>query len=167
MSILLKSGGRFAAVILLSFGLLVEVCKLAGAVQPDEILPDPGMEARARVISQDLRCLVCQNQTIDDSNASLAHDLRLLVRERLKAGDDDHAVKAYITARYGDFVLLRPPFQSNTYILWGGPFVVLALGAFGLAMTLRRRRRRATLSPLSPEEQERLERLLVSGNTAD
>lgn len=100
----------------------------AGAVEPDEMLKDPALEARARAISRELRCLVCQNQSIDDSNAGLAHDLRVLVRERLKAGDSDAQVMAFITARYGDFVLLRPPFKPTTYVLWLGPLAVFLMG---------------------------------------
>ena len=135
----------------------------AGAVLPDEMLADPALEARARDISQDLRCLVCQNQSIDDSNAPLARDLRLLVRERLKAGDSDQAVVDYVTARYGDFARLKPPFQPNTWLLWLGPLAVAALGAMGVAWRLRRRSaaaQDAAPPPLSAEERETLARLL-------
>jgi cytochrome c-type biogenesis protein CcmH len=136
----------------------------AFAVQPDEVLKDPAMEARAREISKELRCLVCQNQSIDDSNAPLARDLRVLVRERLVAGDDDSGVLSYITARYGDYVLLRPPFKASTYVLWIGPVVVLLLGALGAALFLRGRNRPATAgdteAPLTPEERARLDKLL-------
>jgi cytochrome c-type biogenesis protein CcmH len=135
----------------------------AFAVQPDEVLPDPAMEARARELSKELRCLVCQNQSIDDSNAPLARDLRVLVRERLTAGDDNKGVLEYITARYGDYVLLRPPFKASTYVLWIGPFVVLLLGAAGAALFLRRRNRdiaAGDAAPLTPEERQRLDRLL-------
>ena len=122
------------------------------------------MEARAREISKELRCLVCQNQSIDDSNAPLARDLRVLVRERLVAGDDDSGVLGYITARYGDYVLLRPPFKASTYVLWIGPVVVLLLGALGAALFLRGRNRPATAgdteAPLTPEERARLDKLL-------
>ena len=100
----------------------------ARAVTPDEQLPDPRLEARARALSQELRCLVCQNQSIDDSNAPLAHDLRVILRERLAAGDTDAQAKAYLVTRYGDFVLLRPPFQPDTWALWLGPFAVLLAG---------------------------------------
>ena len=134
----------------------------AWAVLPDEVLADSALEARARDLSKDLRCLVCQNQSIDDSNAPLARDLRLLVRERLKAGDDDAAVVAFVTDRYGDFARLKPPFQTNTLLLWLGPFAVLLAGAAGLVLRLRRRRSGNPLPEpaLSPEERERLRRVL-------
>jgi cytochrome c-type biogenesis protein CcmH len=106
----------------------------AFAVMPDEVLTDKNLEQRARVISQDLRCLVCQNQSIDDSDAPLAKDLRVIVRERLTAGDSDAQVKAYLTERFGNFVLLDPPVQANTLLLWLAPFMVLVLALF---MTLR------------------------------
>ena len=110
------------------------------AVEPSERLADPGLEARARVISQELRCLVCQNESIDDSNAQLAHDLRLLVRRRLVAGDTDQQVLNYIVARYGVFVLLNPPFEPVTWLLWlGPPALVLGAGAILLLRVSRRR----------------------------
>ena len=128
----------------------------ASAVEPDEILPDPAIEARARAISKGLRCLVCQNESIDESNAELARDLRVLVRQRLKAGDSDAAVTAYIVSRYGDFVLLDPPFKAATYALWLGP---LAIAAFALGLVVvfyRRRAGRADPPPLSEEDERRL-----------
>jgi cytochrome c-type biogenesis protein CcmH len=128
------------------------------AVQPDEILKDPAMERRARDISAGLRCLVCQNQSIDDSDAPLAKDLRVLVRERLKAGDSDRDVHDYVVARYGEFVLLRPVFGLHTLFLWLTPLLVLSLGAFGLYSALRRRPAQA--KPLDAAEQAALERLL-------
>src|ERR1700694_5230468 len=97
------------------------------AVRPDEMLSDPGLEARAREVGRELRCLVCRNQSIDDSDADLAHDLRVLVRERIVAGDRDDQVVAHIRARYGAFVLLRPPFEAGTLVLWGGPLLFLAV----------------------------------------
>ena len=103
----------------------------AHAVTPDEVLQDPKLEARARELSQILRCVVCQNQSIDDSNAPLAHDLRVLVRERLSAGDTDKQAIAYLVARYGNFVLLRPPVQANTLLLWLGPALFLAIAVVG------------------------------------
>ncbi len=131
------------------------------AVLPEEMLADPGLEARARAISRELRCLVCQNQSIDDSNADLAHDLRVLVRERLKAGDGDAQVVRYVVDRYGQFVLLKPPVEPVTYVLWFGPSVILASGAVGILLYLRRRRPGAAeAAPLSAEEEARLRRLL-------
>ena len=130
------------------------------AVEPDEILPDARMEARAREISAELRCLVCQNQSIDDSNAPLAKDLRVIVRERLKAGDSDSAIRTFVVDRYGTFVLLRPPVARSTALLWGTPVLLLALAGW---LLWRRRRADAavpdTLEPLSADEVARLERL--------
>jgi cytochrome c-type biogenesis protein CcmH len=123
------------------------------------MLKDPALEARARAISQELRCLVCQNQSIDDSNADLAHDLRMIVRERLKAGDSDRQVKAYLVARYGDFVLLDPPFKTKTLVLWLGPPLLLILGAGGVFLLLRRRPAVAAAAPLSEPERRRLAEL--------
>lgn len=131
----------------------------AAAVQPDERLADPALESRARAISAELRCLVCQNQSIDDSDAPLARDLRLLVRERLKAGDDDTAVQDFLVARYGEFVLLRPRFSLHTALLWLMPFVVLGLGALGLLRAIRRRPAAAE-RPLSAEEAADLDEIL-------
>jgi cytochrome c-type biogenesis protein CcmH len=131
------------------------------AVRPDEMLSDPTLEARARAISKGLRCLVCQNQSIDDSDADLAHDLRVLVRERLKQGDSDEQVISFLTARYGDFVLLEPPFKPATWLLWFGPPAILLLGAASIILFLRRRR--AELSPppaLDEAERRRLADLL-------
>jgi cytochrome c-type biogenesis protein CcmH len=135
----------------------------AGAVLPSERLPDPALEARARIISQDLRCQVCQNQSIDDSNASLAADLRRLVRERLTAGDSNEAVLAYVTQRYGDYVLLRPPLRTDTILLWYGPFGLLAAGLVGAAIYIRRRNPKTApaVAALSAEEEQRLAKLLA------
>lgn len=132
----------------------------AAAVQPDEILPDRTLEARARAISAEVRCLVCQNQTIDDSDAPLARDLRLLVRERLRAGDSDPAVKDFIVGRYGAFVLLKPPFSARTLALWLGPALVLAAAGLGLALS----RRRGDPAPraLTGDEEARLAAVLNS-----
>ncbi len=112
----------------------------AVAVQPNEVLKDAALEARARTLSKDIRCLVCQNQSIDDSNADLARDLRVLVRERLTQGDSDDQVLDYLVKRYGDYVLLKPPVKSSTYVLWFGPLVILILGIVGLFFFLRGRR---------------------------
>jgi cytochrome c-type biogenesis protein CcmH len=146
---------------LLLLGLLTAVLMPlpAPAVEPREMLQDPILEARARDISKHLRCLVCQNQSIDDSDADLAHDLRVLVRERLKQGDSNQQVIAYITARYGDFVLLKPPFEPATWLLWFGPAAILLLGAAGI-VAIRRRRAAAPPPELSAEERRRLADLL-------
>ena len=132
----------------------------AFAVRRDEMLPDPVLEARAREVGKELRCLVCRNQSVDDSDADLAHDLRVLVRERLQAGDSNAQAIAYVRARYGDYVLLRPPVQGDTLLLWGGPLVILLLGGAGMALFYRGRRLAAPPSPLSPEEERRLAALL-------
>lgn len=130
------------------------------ALQPDEVLDDPALEARARGLSAVIRCVVCQNQSIDDSNAELARDLRLLVRERLLAGDSDREVRDYLVARYGPFVLLEPPKTETTLVLWYGPAALLALGALAVAVTFARRRRAAPAQPLSAEERRQLDALL-------
>jgi cytochrome c-type biogenesis protein CcmH len=132
----------------------------AHAVEPGEALADPALEARARDLSVDLRCLVCQNQSIDDSHAPLAKDLRLLVRERLAAGDSDDQVRNYLVQRYGDFVLLKPPLRIGTLLLWGAPLMVLLAGGFGLVLASRRRVSVAATSGLSADEQARLDKLL-------
>jgi len=129
------------------------------AVQVDEILPNPALEARARVISQDLRCMVCQNQSIDDSEAPLARDLRLLVRERLTAGDSDTQVVDYLVARYGEFVLLRPRMSWHTAILWGAPLTILIIGLFAIGFSVLRRSAGAALpevAALSEAERSKL-----------
>jgi len=132
------------------------------AVQPDEILPDPALEARARVLSHELRCMVCQNQSIDDSEAPLARDLRILVRERLEAGDSDEQVIDFLVARYGEFVLLKPRFAWHTAVLWGTPLVLLFAGAMILFLLARRRAAAgpaAAAAALSAQEQARLNEL--------
>jgi cytochrome c-type biogenesis protein CcmH len=145
--------------IILALTVLLFAAHFAAAVEPGEMLKDPALEARARTISQGIRCLVCQNQSIDDSNADLAHDLRVIVRERLTAGDSDQQVKDYLVARYGDFVLLDPPLRTKTLILWGGPSALLLLGISIIALAARRRRATAA-APLSEEERRRLAQLL-------
>jgi cytochrome c-type biogenesis protein CcmH len=135
------------------------------AVNPSEMLADPALEERAREISKDLRCLVCQNQSIDDSDAQLARDLRVLVRERLKAGDSDRQVIDYVVSRYGDFVLLRPPFKATTLVLWSGPAAIAALGLIAVVLFYRHRGRPASTNadrppPLSEDEKRRLQALL-------
>ena len=129
------------------------------AVEPAERLPDPAMEARARAISSELRCLVCQNESIDESHADLAHDIRALVRERLRAGDSDGQATRAVVSRYGDFVLLRPPVKAATWLLWFGPVVLLFIGLLGTFLWLRRREVAAP-APLSAAERAELDRLL-------
>ena len=131
----------------------------AGAVEPDEMLQDGALEARARKISQELRCLVCQNQSIDDSNAALAKDLRVLVRERLSAGDSNEAVLAFVEARYGEFVLLRPKLNAHTLLLWLAP-VLLLVGAVVGVLRRARRPQAPAATPLTEAEQRRLAELL-------
>src|SRR5450432_2236137 len=129
------------------------------AVQVDEILPDPALESRAREISHELRCMVCQNQSIDDSEAPLARDLRLLVRERLKAGDSDTQVVDFMVARYGEFVLLRPRMSWHTAILWAAPLTILVIGLFAISFSVLRRSARTPMpeaATLSEAEQMRL-----------
>ena len=130
----------------------------AAAVEPDEMLSDPALEARAREISAELRCMVCQNQSIDDSNADLARDLRLLVRSRLEAGDSDDEVIDYVVSRYGEFVLLKPRFSPHTWLLWGAPALLILLGAIGLSRLVAARR--GADRPLSRDEELRLEKIL-------
>ncbi|OFX00965.1 MAG: hypothetical protein A3D94_11915 [Alphaproteobacteria bacterium RIFCSPHIGHO2_12_FULL_66_14] len=131
------------------------------AVEPSEMLPDPALESRARDIGRALRCVVCQNQSIDDSNAEVARDMRRAVRERLTAGDQDDQVFAYMVARYGDYVLLKPPFKAGTWILWlGGPLVLLVAGTVLLIAARRRRTPLMPPEPLTNEEQRRLDALL-------
>ncbi|OWV88670.1 cytochrome c-type biogenesis protein [Rhizobium sp. R693] len=132
----------------------------AFAVNPDEVLADPGLEARARAISAELRCMVCQNQSIDDSNAELAKDLRLLVRERLTDGDTDEQVMNYIVSRYGEFVLLKPRFETKTILLWAAPLLLVVAGGLSLIVFARKRAGRPTGSKLTAEEQARLSELL-------
>ncbi len=146
-----------AALLLLALGVA------APAVEPGERLADPALEARARAISRELRCLVCQNELIDDSGADLAHDLRVLLRERLKDGDSDQQAIAYISRRYGQFVLLRPPVEPATYALWFGPPALLALAALVIALRLKRRTAPLAPAPLSEDERRRLARLLREG----
>ena len=142
--------------VVLVFAVLLPIA--AAAVEPDEMLSDPALEARAREISAELRCMVCQNQSIDDSNADLARDLRLLVRSRLEAGDSDDEVIDYVVSRYGEFVLLKPRFSQHTWLLWGAPALLILLGAIGLWRLAVARR--GADRPLSRQEEERLEKIL-------
>ena len=147
---------------------LVVALSPAVAVTPDEMLQDSKQEARARALSQHLRCVVCQNQSIDDSNAPLAHDLRVLLRERIAGGDTDGQAVDYIVARYGNFVLLQPPFQLNTLLLWLGPAIVLVLAALGFGKFLRDRGQPGGAAPepepFTGDEKRRLDELLNKGS---
>ncbi len=139
----------------------------AQAVLPDEQLADPKLEARARAIGGELRCVVCQNQTIDDSDADLARDLRIILRQRLVAGDSDRQAIAFIVQRYGTFVLLKPPFDGDTLVLWLGPLAILAAGGVGVALYLRRRGEAAdAAAPLSEAERARLGEILEEDEPA-
>lgn len=136
----------------------------ARAVQPDEIMTDPRLEARARAISAQLRCLVCQNESIDESHADLARDLRLLVRERLQAGDSDDQIRAFLVGRYGDFILLKPPFKLETWLLWGAPFLILLTGGCIILVARRRHKSLAPADSLSDAERAKLEAMLGEGS---
>ena len=149
-------------VLTLLIALLCSFALPARAVEPQEVMADARLEARARVLSQELRCLVCQNQSIDDSNAELARDLRVLVRERLAAGDSDAQVLAFIEARYGEFVLLRPRFNVRTLLLWITPALLLAVAAYLLMRRTRTSAPAAAVAPLTADEQRRLDALLKS-----
>jgi len=145
--------------------LILAICLAAGsvvmAVEPGEFLADAKLEARARAISADLRCLVCQNQSIDDSDADLARDLRLVVRERLTKGDTDAQIFEFVAARYGDFVLLNPPFNARTLLLWGGPAGVFIIGLISVIIYFRRRGTNPDQAvPLTADEEHRLNALL-------
>ncbi|MCF6110156.1 cytochrome c-type biogenesis protein [Mesorhizobium muleiense] len=129
------------------------------AVRPDEVLADPALEARARTLSEELRCMVCQNQSIDESDAELARDLRVLVRQRLVAGDTDRQVIDYIVSRYGEFVLLKPRFSLRNALLWGTPVLLLLAGGIFIVLTARSRRSAAT-NALTAEEQAELDTIL-------
>ncbi|NKK82324.1 cytochrome c-type biogenesis protein CcmH [Rhizobium leguminosarum] len=145
--------------LLLAFALLLMAAP-AFAVNPDEVLADPALEARARALSAELRCMVCQNQSIDDSNADLAKDLRLLVRERIADGDSDEAVLNYIVSRYGEFVLLKPRVSMKTVLLWGAPVLLVLAGGLSLLVFARKRAGKPTGSKLTADEQAKLSELL-------
>lgn len=147
--------------ITVSVALLLSAALPAHAVLPDEVLSDPALEARARSISAELRCLVCQNQSIDDSDAPLARDLRVLVRERLTAGDSDEKVISFVVSRYGEFVLLKPQFSVQNALLWASPFVILILGGTMLLLSVSRRQRRQA-AVLSADEKAELDKILQS-----
>jgi cytochrome c-type biogenesis protein CcmH len=145
---------RLRALLALGF---VLVAAVAGAVQPDEVMKDPALEARARTLSAELRCLVCQNQSIDDSDAPLARDIRLLIRDRIGQGESNEAVRAFLVSRYGNFILLKPPFELATLLLWLSGPLTLALGALGVYFA--RRRAPAPPPPLSADEERRLQEI--------
>ncbi|MCL4114902.1 UNVERIFIED_CONTAM: hypothetical protein GTU68_036725 [Idotea baltica] len=136
------------------------------AVEPDEILDDPILETRAREISANVRCVVCQNEPIDTSNAGVARDLRLLIRERLVAGDSNQQVYDFLVARYGDYVLFKPPFRPSTYLLWLAPFLILGGGVIGMVYTLSRKTRKPQ-DGLNQEEQARLDRIMAANTEKD
>ncbi len=142
------------------FLLLLVIATPLWAVEPDEVLDDPVLEQRARDISANVRCVVCQNEPIDSSNAGVARDLRILIRERLVAGNTDAEIYDFLVARYGDFVLFRPPLKPSTYLLWGAPILILLIGASAVVLTLTRTRKAAAAEGLSAEEQARLDALL-------
>ena len=152
---------RWLTALCLAAALVAVPVIVQAATSPEEMLDDPKLEERARELGKQLRCVVCQNQSIDDSNAPLAKDLRGLVRERLAAGDSNDEVMTYVTARYGDFVLLEPPVRANTWLLWYGPAALLLVGGVGAAVWLRRQRTAPrVVEPLSDEERADLDRLL-------
>ncbi|MBV9558059.1 MAG: cytochrome c-type biogenesis protein CcmH [Pseudolabrys sp.] len=151
---------------LLTAAFLVLASATAFAVQPDEMLKDPALESRARSLSRDLRCMVCQNQSIDDSDAPLARDLRILVRERLSAGDSDKQVVDFLVSRYGDFVLLKPRFAWHTALLWMLPPGLLIAGAAAL-LALRRRGPQTAALGLTVDEERRVNRLLDGAQPKD
>jgi cytochrome c-type biogenesis protein CcmH len=153
----------------LSLMILVGLASLAHpalATEPDEILTDPEREARARAITRELRCVVCQNQSVDDSEAPLAKDIRTIVRERIVAGDTDTQVREFVVSRYGQYVLLRPPFGVDTALIWVGPFVLFGLALIVAAIYLRRARSAASTVPgaLSEDEERRVQALLKDEN---
>jgi cytochrome c-type biogenesis protein CcmH len=133
---------------------------LAGAVEPSEMLKDPRLEARARALSAELRCLVCQNESIDESQATLAHDLRVLIRQHILAGESDREIKAFLVARYGDFILLKPPLKPETALLWGTPILILICGGGAILWSLRRRAPAPKPANLSAGEEARLAALI-------
>ncbi len=152
-------------ILLLMMLALLSLSPQAWAVEPDEMLKDPTLEARARELGKELRCLVCQNQSIDESNAELARDLRVLVRDRIMAGDSNEEVLDYVVSRYGDFVLLTPPMKSSTYLLWYGPAIILGFGILAIFVFYRRRRHgtpdaTAGAVPLSDAERAKIDQIM-------
>jgi cytochrome c-type biogenesis protein CcmH len=153
-------------VALIALALAACLAAPALAVDPDEVLADPALEARARAISAEVRCVVCQNQSIDDSNAEIARDMRRAIRERLTGGDSDAQVVAFLRARYGDYVLLKPPFDARTWLLWLGGPAVLLLAVLVLWRRARRVGAPAAARELSPEERARVDTLLADDGEA-
>ncbi len=145
----------FAGLLFLSFPAVV-----AFAVTPDEMLADPKLEARAEALSAGLRCMVCQNESIDESDAALAHDIRVLIRQQMLAGKSDAEIRAFLVARYGDFVLLKPPFKPETILLWGAPLLLLLAGGAAIAVSARQRKTAAPAASLSTEEKAKLAALV-------
>jgi cytochrome c-type biogenesis protein CcmH len=155
--------GLSLAWLFLGLALVVQVAR-ADIVDPDR-LKDPAQEARAQTIMEELRCLVCQNESIAESNADLAADLRQIVRQRVRAGDTDAQIRAFMVARYGDWILLKPPFKPLTYALWIAPFAFVGLGGLGIVFYFRRRREDSAPEPLSEQEEAELEALLKGGQS--
>lgn len=145
-----------------ALAVLLALAPPAWAVDPSEMLKDPAQEKRAQELGKGLRCLVCQSESIEDSNADLAKDLRIIVREHIAAGESDEQVRKYVVDRYGDYVLLKPPFKAGTMVLWVGPFVLFVAGLAAVAAFYRRRQRHAAAqpAPLSADEKRRLDALL-------
>lgn len=157
-----RSWWRRLAALGVGLSLLASLAGPALAVQPDEVMKDPALEARARALSAELRCMVCQNESIDDSEASLARDIRVLIRERIGKGESNDTVRAYLVSRYGDFILLKPPFKPETLLLWLSPVLTLGLGA---AAAFYARRRAPSVTPrLSAEEEAQLAALTREGS---
>lgn len=154
---------RLAALLALLVVLAAMPAPPAFAVQPDEILSDPALEARAREISRDLRCVVCRNQSIDDSNAGIARDMRIILRERLIAGDTNDQAVAFMVDRYGTFILLEPPVAPMTWLLWGGPALLLLVAVFGFSRLWTRPAAAAELSRLDEDDRARARDLLDGG----
>ena len=153
------------AIVAIAMALCLSLSPQALAVGVDvDILEDPAMEARARAVMKSLRCLVCQNQSIEESNAGLARDLRHIVRERVVAGDSDRQILAFVVDRYGDWVLLKPPFKAMTVVLWLGPLLLFVLGGYGVFVFYRGRRAKVEAEPLTDDERARLASLLDDGD---
>ncbi|HKP25562.1 MAG TPA: cytochrome c-type biogenesis protein [Dongiaceae bacterium] len=143
---------------------LLAMLWIAPALAQEAQLADPALEQRARDLSREIRCVVCQSQSVADSDADIAQELRVMIREQIAAGKSDQEIRDYLVARYGDFVLFNPPFKGSTYVLWIGPFAILLLAGFGVAMFFRRRARELARAPeLSVDEHSRVVRLLQDG----